>query len=213
MAALLFVAVVMAAIGFFVLGRLYAGIAAAIFGAGLIVLIARGPFRERVVLALGLPYIVVPMASLLWLAAGDGGRHTLFWLFMVVWATDIGGYVAGKLIGGPRLAPRVSPGKTWAGMVGGTFLAVAVGVAIGKTLGSGVGPSVWHFALLALVVSLASQIGDLIESAVKRHFEVKDSGSIIPGHGGLFDRLDGLLAGAVVLAGLTTFKNVGFVWN
>jgi phosphatidate cytidylyltransferase len=98
-------------------------------------------------------------------------------------------------------------------MVGGTVLAVAVALAAGKILSGETGPSVWHLALMGLAVSLAAQIGDLAESAVKRHFEVKDSGSIIPGHGGLFDRLDGLLFGTVVLAGLAAVKNMGFAWN
>jgi phosphatidate cytidylyltransferase len=212
-AALLFVTVAMASLAFLVLGRLYAGMAAAILGALLVVITARGPVWDRMLLALGLPYIVVPIAALLWLGTGPGGRNTLYWLLVVVWATDIGGYVAGKMIGGPRLAPRVSPGKTWAGMVGGTVLAVALAIAVGKVLGSETGPSVWHLALMGLAVSLASQIGDLGESAVKRHFEVKVSGSIIPGHGGLFDRLDGLLSGTVVLAGLAAVKNMGFAWN
>ncbi|MFT5540270.1 MAG: phosphatidate cytidylyltransferase [Alphaproteobacteria bacterium] len=212
-AALLFVAVAMAALAFLALGRLYAGIVAAVLGALLIVIIARGPVWDRVLLALGLPYIAVPIAALLCLAAGPGGRNTLYWLLVVVCATDIGGYISGKMIGGPRLAPRLSPGKTWAGMIGGTMLAVVAAIAVGKVLGGDTGPSVVHLAFVGLAVSLAAQIGDLIESAVKRHFEVKDSGSIIPGHGGLFDRLDGLLAGTVVLAGLTTIKNMGFAWN
>ena len=118
-------------------------------------------------------------------------------VLLVVWVTDIGGYFAGRGIGGPKLWPRVSPKKTWAGAIGGfaASLVVAAGFAalgLGKT-----GP----LLLLGAVLSIASQLGDLFESAVKRRFGVKDSSHIIPGHGGLMDRLDGFVA-AVVLAAI-----------
>jgi phosphatidate cytidylyltransferase len=114
---------------------------------------------------------------------------------LIVWVTDIGGYVAGRGIGGPKLWPRISPKKTWAGAIGGFLASLAVAggfVAFGlaKT-----GP----LLLLGAILSIASQLGDLFESAVKRRFGVKDSSHIIPGHGGLMDRLDGFVA-AVVLA-------------
>jgi phosphatidate cytidylyltransferase len=125
------------------------------------------------------------------------GFAALMLILLVVWVTDIGGYFAGRGIGGPKLWPRVSPKKTWAGAIGGfaASVAVAAGFAafgLGKT-----GP------LLALgaVLSVASQLGDLFESAVKRRFGVKDSSQLIPGHGGLLDRLDGFVA-AVVLAAI-----------
>jgi phosphatidate cytidylyltransferase len=115
----------------------------------------------------------------------------------VVWVTDIGGYFAGRGIGGPKLWPRVSPKKTWAGAIGGfaASLAVAAGFAalsLGRT---------GTMLVLGAVLSIASQLGDLLESAVKRRFGVKDSSNIIPGHGGLLDRLDGFVA-AVVLAAI-----------
>jgi phosphatidate cytidylyltransferase len=125
------------------------------------------------------------------------GFVALILVLLVVWATDIGGYFAGRGIGGPKLWPLVSPKKTWAGALGGfsASLAVAAGFAalgLGKT-----GP----LLLLAAVLSISSQLGDLFESAVKRRFGVKDSSHIIPGHGGLLDRLDGYVA-AVLLAAI-----------
>ena len=124
------------------------------------------------------------------------GFVALLLILLVVWVTDIGGYFAGRGIGGPKLWPRVSPKKTWAGAIGGfvASLVVAAGfaaLALGKT-----GP----LLLLGAVLSVASQLGDLFESAVKRRFGVKDSSHIIPGHGGLLDRLDGFVAAVVLEA-------------
>jgi phosphatidate cytidylyltransferase len=125
------------------------------------------------------------------------GLVALILVLLVVWVTDIGGYFAGRGIGGPKIWPRVSPNKTWSGAIGG-FLAslmVAAGFA-----GFGFGKA-WAMLLLAAALSVASQLGDLFESAVKRRFGVKDSSHIIPGHGGLLDRLDGFVA-AIVLAAI-----------
>lgn len=132
------------------------------------------------------------------------GFAALMFVLLVVWVTDIGGYFAGRGIGGPKLWPRVSPKKTWAGAVGGfaASLAVAAGFAgfgLAKT-----GP----ILLLSAVLSIASQLGDLFESAVKRRFGVKDSSHLIPGHGGLMDRLDGFVA-AVALAAILGFLRGG----
>jgi phosphatidate cytidylyltransferase len=125
------------------------------------------------------------------------GFAALVLILLVVWGTDIGGYFAGRGIGGPKLWPRVSPKKTWAGAIGG-FAASLVIAATFSGLGFGkAGP----LLLLGGVLSIASQLGDLFESAVKRRFGVKDSSHIIPGHGGLLDRLDGFVA-AVVLAAI-----------
>jgi phosphatidate cytidylyltransferase len=125
-------------------------------------------------------------------------------ILLVVWVTDIGGYFAGRGIGGPKLWPRVSPKKTWAGAVGGVAASLLVAEAfvafgLGET-----GPTL----LLGAVLSIVSQLGDLFESAVKRRFGVKDSSHIIPGHGGLLDRLDGYVA-AVVLAAIFGFLRGG----
>jgi phosphatidate cytidylyltransferase len=124
------------------------------------------------------------------------GFAALIFVLLVVWVTDIGGYFAGRFIGGPKLWQRISPKKTWAGAIGGfaASLVVAAGFAVfdfGKTL---------PMLLLGAVLSVVSQLGDLFESAVKRRFGVKDSSHIIPGHGGLMDRLDGFVAAIVVAA-------------
>ena len=126
----------------------------------------------------------------------NNGFVALVFVLLVVWVTDIGGYFAGRGIGGPKLWPRVSPKKTWAGAIGGfvASLVVAVGFAasgLGKTSA---------LLLVAALFSIVSQLGDLFESAVKRRFGVKDSSQLIPGHGGLLDRLDGLVAAIVVAA-------------
>jgi len=124
------------------------------------------------------------------------GFEALILLLLVVWVTDIGGYFAGRGIGGPKLWPRVSPRKTWAGAVGG-FVASLIVAAGFAALGLGdTGPVL----LLGAALSIASQLGDLFESAVKRRFGVKDSSHLIPGHGGLMDRLDGYVAAVVMAA-------------
>jgi phosphatidate cytidylyltransferase len=123
------------------------------------------------------------------------GFAALIFVLLIVWATDIGGYFAGRGIGGPKLWPKVSPNKTWSGAVGGFVGSLAVA---GGFAASGLGKALPLLAL-AGVLSVASQLGDLFESAVKRRFGVKDSSHLIPGHGGLLDRLDGLVA-ALVLA-------------
>jgi phosphatidate cytidylyltransferase len=132
------------------------------------------------------------------------GFTALMFVLLIVWVTDIGGYFAGRGIGGPKLWPRVSPKKTWAGAIGGfaASLVIAAGFAalgLGKTA---------PLLLLGAVLSIASQLGDLFESAVKRRFGVKDSSHIIPGHGGLLDRLDGFVA-AVVMAAIFGFLRGG----
>jgi phosphatidate cytidylyltransferase len=124
------------------------------------------------------------------------GFTALILILLVVWVTDIGGYFAGRGIGGPKLWPRVSPKKTWAGAIGGLVLSVAV--AIGFAIG-GVGRP-GTLIVIAVVLTVLSQLGDLAESAVKRRFGVKDSSHIIPGHGGLLDRLDGFVAAVVFAA-------------
>jgi len=133
------------------------------------------------------------------------GLLAILFLFAVVWSTDIFGYFVGRAIGGPRLAPAVSPNKTWSGACGGALGAVVAGVAVIVVAGGVAGQvAPGPAAAVALVLSIASQAGDLFESSVKRRFGVKDASHVIPGHGGLMDRLDGFIAagGMAALAGL-----------
>lgn len=122
------------------------------------------------------------------------GLIAILWLFAVVWAEDTGAYFVGHLIGGPKLAVRISPNKTWSGAVGGTLAGMIAGSAV--VLAAGIAWRPIHL-LVAFVIVVAAQFGDLLESAVKRHFGVKDAGTLIPGHGGMMDRIDGFLLAAV----------------
>ena len=159
-------------------------------------------------LALGALWVALPCVLLLWLAQSDGaGRPTVLWIFAVVWATDIGAYAIGSWLGGPLLAPRWSPGKTWAGLLGGVGCAALAGWGTARVLGV--------YAILPLVLvsaglAIVEQFGDLAESVAKRRFGVKDTSGLIPGHGGLLDRLDGLLA-VIPAVALLTFLGDGSV--
>ena len=128
------------------------------------------------------------------------GRDLLFWMVGVIWASDIGGYAFGRTIGGPKLAPAISPNKTWAGLAGAIASAIVAGVAIGYVF-----TGVIDSALILLSAALAAlaQAGDLFISRVKRQFGAKDTGTIIPGHGGVLDRIDGLLLAAPLTAAMT----------
>ena len=145
-------------------------------------------------LAGGLAAILVAAGAIAWLRTGGWGN--VLFVLLVVWATDIGAYLVGRMIGGPKLAPRLSPGKTWSGAAGGLACSLAVGLGAALISGTPFGPAL----AVAAGLSVAAQAGDLLESGMKRHFGVKDSGRLIPGHGGLLDRLDGLLAAAPVAA-------------
>lgn len=125
------------------------------------------------------------------------GYYAVLFLLVTVWATDSGAYAIGRLVGGPKLIPSISPKKTWAGLVGGMALAALAGVLLGYFLHL---PRQGLLAGLAAGLALVTQAGDLFESWVKRRFGVKDSGSLIPGHGGILDRIDGLLLAALALA-------------
>jgi len=144
----------------------------------------------------GFVYALAAALSLLWVRERAGnGIGLVLWVFIVVWATDIGAYFIGRTIGGPKLAPAISPGKTWAGFYGGVAAATLFGGA--WALFVDLNPTV---LLLAPLFSVASQGGDLFESRMKRLAGVKDSGRWLPGHGGVFDRLDGLLPVVILTA-------------
>ena len=147
--------------------------------------------QHRGLLILGVPYVTLGIGSLMWIYYITA-FHILCFVLMI-WATDIGGYVFGKTIKGPKLAPKISPNKTWAGLVGGVLLAAAVSFAYTSWWQINYN---WEFAAAAAVVAVVSQIGDLAESKIKRIAGVKDSSNLIPGHGGVFDRMDGLMFAA-----------------
>ncbi len=143
----------------------------------------------------GVFYAAVPCIALDSLRGGPLGLWVILFLFAVVWSTDIAAYFTGRALGGPKLWPAVSPKKTWSGALGGLAAAVVAGVAVAHFAGA---PRLLPVAAVAAVLSVASQAGDLLESSLKRKFGVKDSGTIIPGHGGLLDRVDGLVAAAAL---------------
>jgi phosphatidate cytidylyltransferase len=158
----------------------------------------------------GIAYVALAAAGLV-LLRGDSaaGRANVLFLVLIVWAGDIGAYLVGRMLGGPRLAPRISPGKTWSGAAGGLLAAIGVGLAAAPFLADAV--SGWRTALVSAVIGIVAQAGDLLESFVKRRLEVKDSSQLIPGHGGLFDRLDGVLSSALAAAALALALGRGVV--
>jgi phosphatidate cytidylyltransferase len=178
----------------FAIGRLDAALI--VLAAGFVAVVSIAPERRNWAAAGFLYAAAAEIASVLVRLDPVKGFAALMFVLLIVWVTDSGGYFAGRGIGGPKLWPRVSPKKTWAGAAGGfaASLAVAVGFAV-FDLGR-IGP----LLMLSGALSVVSQLGDLFESAVKRRFGVKDSSHIIPGHGGLLDRLDGFVAAVVVAA-------------
>lgn len=159
-----------------------------------------GLLTRRTRLGLGVLYVGVPALALIYLRGHDGIALTL-WTLAIVWATDIGAYFAGRAIGGPKLAPRLSPNKTWAGLGGGMAGALVVGAAIALSAGLSL-----RLILFAPLLAVLAQMGDLLESWLKRRAGVKDSGRLLPGHGGVLDRLDGLVPVATVVAVLSIGK-------
>ena len=146
-------------------------------------------------LALGVVYLGLFGVAFITLRLDpEAGRANVFFLMLLVWASDSAAYIAGRALGGPKLWPAISPGKTWSGALGGLLGAMLVG-ALAAILVAPAASPLWA-ALVAGVLGVVSQAGDLLESGIKRRFGVKDSSHLIPGHGGLLDRLDGFLAAA-----------------
>ncbi len=158
----------------------------------------------------GVLYVGVGVVTLLRLRAEPAGFVFVVFVLLVVWGSDIGAYVAGRLIGGAKLAPSISPGKTRSGAVGGLAAGIVCGVGFIAACGTAAPPgSLGQTAVVAGLLSLASQAGDLLESAVKRRYGKKDSGHLIPGHGGLLDRLDGVLGAAGMLGIVSELVKLG----
>ena len=156
------------------------------------------PAKRRTWIAAGVPYAGALGVAPIVLRSDNGeGFLAVIFLFAVVWTTDIAAYFAGRAIGGPKLMPRVSPNKTWSGAIGGTLAAVVVALALAKVTAL---TGLFAIAMLAVILSICAQGGDLFESFLKRRFGAKDSGHLIPGHGGLMDRLDGFVTASVVAA-------------
>ncbi len=190
---------VIASLALYLIAGPLAGIAATM-GLGIVlhVLLWARRIASRVHIAFGIPYIGLAAIAVVWLRElPEIGMGIVFWLCLAVWSTDVGAYAAGRSIGGPKLAPAISPKKTWAGLIGGMASAALVG-AVAAAAFDAAQPGL--AAAVGAALALLAQGGDLFESAVKRHFGVKDSGHLIPGHGGMLDRMDGFLAAAPALA-------------
>jgi phosphatidate cytidylyltransferase len=189
------VAAVLAAFGFVGLGLLALPI-----GAILAMLLSLG--RNSVFSALGVFYVGLPAVAMIWLRSDATlGLLAVIFVIVIVIASDTAGFLSGRVLGGPKLWPRISPNKTWAGMIGALVASSIIGALFWFAVP---GASAVRLAATGVVLSLAAQGGDLAESAIKRRFGAKDSGSLIPGHGGVMDRVDGLVAAAAVV-GLATF--------
>jgi phosphatidate cytidylyltransferase len=158
-------------------------------------------------MTVGFVYMSLAMGALLVLRAKEPeGVLLILWLVLVVVAADVGAYFVGRSVGGKKLWPRVSPGKTWSGAFGGLAFAGLTGVVFGLA----VGWSPVRSGVLSLGIAVFSQLGDLLESAVKRRFDVKDASRLIPGHGGVMDRLDGIMGG-VWFFGICDALGVGVI--
>ena len=172
------------------------GVVALLAGAAIVALLCRP--RQPLLSGLGVLYVGLPAIALIWLRNdGAHGQLAILFIYIIVWTTDTFAYTCGKLIGGPKLWPAISPMKTWAGTLGGIGFAGLGSIAFGYATAH---PAPLGLALIGVVLSLAAQSGDLAESALKRSFAVKHASLLIPGHGGFMDRMDGIAAAAAVAA-------------
>ena len=179
-----------------------AGLLAAALALGLLAKLAK--VGEARWMAGGLLYAGLPAIALIWLREQPQGFGLVLWVLTLVWATDIFAYGAGRAIGGPKIAPKISPKKTWAGLVGGVVGAMLIGGGVADWAGF---PAPL-FATLSGGLAVVAQAGDFFESWVKRRVGVKDSGTLLPGHGGIMDRVDGLVPVAVIVAAALILKDV-----
>lgn len=169
------------------------GAAIVILGGAFLVWLKAAGEERRGLLTLGSFYISIGIGSLIWLYETVGFLDTL-WFVLMVWSVDTGGYLFGSTLKGPKLAPKISPNKTWSGLIGGMLLAVLVSMAYNYVVASH--ENVVFYAVLGGIIAVIAQIGDLVESYIKRSLGIKDSSNLIPGHGGVFDRVDGLIFAA-----------------
>ena len=137
----------------------------------------------------GIAFVIIPCWSMIWLAYQDNGSALIIAMMVIIWSTDIGGYIFGKAIKGPKLAPHISPNKRISGFIGGIILACLAGMINGEV-------NIW----VAIAISVIAQISDLLESQIKRTLKVKDSGNLLPGHGGILDAIDGFVLVAPCIA-------------
>lgn len=193
-----------AAVGLTLVGQVAMGLVAILVGAIVALLLDFGRIGRMA--ALGVLYGGLPALALVWLrSARPFGFEAALLVLLAVWSTDTGAYAAGRLIGGPKLAERISPNKTWSGLGGGVSASLAVSAAFAIWAGS---PKPVYVAVLGAGLAVISQAGDLMESALKRQHAVKDASNIIPGHGGFMDRVDGLIFAAVAAAIFAAVVNV-----
>lgn len=177
------------------------GLVLMVVGAAVAGLFARLRGLSSVDAAYGVLYIGWPAVLMIWLRDGTGavGFYWVTLTFVVTWAADIAAFLVGSAVGGPKLWPRFSPNKTWSGFIAGLVAATVAGALMAALPESGAPGMIWS-AALGLAGGVAAMAGDLWESALKRRFGVKDAGDLIPGHGGLLDRVDGLMFAIVVIA-------------
>ena len=168
-------------------------IAAVVVGTALLVWFKAVGEERRNLLTLGVLYISVGIGSLIWLFNTVGFVTTL-WFLIMVWCVDIGGYVVGCNLKGPKLAPKISPNKTWSGLIGGVVFSVVASIIFSHLFN--LHANTLFYAVFGGVIAVVAQIGDLVESYIKRSIGIKDSSNLIPGHGGVFDRVDGLIFAA-----------------
>lgn len=178
------------------------GVAVLIIGTIIVLALEFG--ARPVLSAAGVMYAGLPAIALIWLRSDDPlGFTAVLFIVLVVAATDTLAFLAGRMIGGPRLAPQISPNKTWSGLIGGVLGASATAATFAAVSGIPIAP----LAITGLLMGLVAQMGDLFESSIKRAFNVKDASQLLPGHGGFMDRVDGLVPVAVLVALAALFLN------